>query len=332
MLYLSIQSGLDFSGHTNVLGVIQYARSPQPIASLQLVPQQYVKANTFNDQPWFLLFASDAPVIYGTIAGYQYAHDGRVLYATATCPDAVTEATSQSPQALEKAIFRTYCHAFELMQQLGFRHLWRAWNYLSDINVETCGMERYRQFNVGRHEAFAQNLPVAHGTMPAACALGTATPGLSVGILASMTGFEQIENPRQRSAYEYPEEYGPRSPTFSRAILARMEGSHHLFVSGTASIVGHASVHIGDVTAQTLEAVNNIKAILAEANIKHMNKHYALQDMSCVVYVRHVEDFALVESILEVQIKGAANAIVYVQADICRQELLVEIEAFCFDR
>jgi chorismate lyase / 3-hydroxybenzoate synthase len=335
MLRLTIQSGLDMPAHSNVLGVIQYGGSTEATLTLKQVPRQYVRASTPSGQATYFIFSSDAPVNYGTMDDCRYAHDGRVLYATISCPDAATEATCHDARALEKIIFGVYCRAFALMQRLGFRHLWRTWNYLSDINVETGGMERYRQFNVGRHEAFAENLSIAHGTMPAACALGTATQGLSVAILASNSGFEQIENPRQNSAYEYPRQYGPRSPTFSRAILARMQDSNYLFISGTASIVGHASVHVGDVAAQTLEAVNNIKTILAEANSrqagKPTNTHYALQNLNCVVYVRYVQDFAAVESILAAQIKSAANTIVYLQADICRKELLVEIEAFCFD-
>lgn len=331
MLRLSIHSGSHLSSHSNILGIIQYGGSPSPISALQPAPQQYVRANTRSGQATRFIFSSDAPVSYGGTKDYQYAHDGRVLYATMTCHDAAIEATSHNAQALEKIVSGAYGRAFALMQRLGFRHLWRTWNYLSDINIETGGMERYRQFNVGRHAAFAEHLPIAHGTMPAACALGMPTQGLSMALLASNSGFEQIENPRQSSAYEYPKQYGPRSPTFSRAILARMEDRNYLFISGTASIVGHASLHADDVIAQTLEAVNNIKAIIAEANSRQTHTSYALQDLTCMVYVRHVRDFTAVDSILAAQIKGAVNAIAYVQADICRKELLVEIEAFCFD-
>jgi enamine deaminase RidA (YjgF/YER057c/UK114 family) len=331
MLRLRIQSGLDLSSYSNILGVIHYGDTPQFTSSQQQIPQLFVKARTWSKQPSCLVLSSDSEVSYGNTDGFRHASDGQVLFATASCPDAATESTSHGMQVLEKIASSTYRHGFGLMRQLGFRHLWRTWNYLSDINVETDGMERYRQFNIGRHEAFAENLSISHGFMPAACALGAASQGFSVAVLAGTTNFEQIENPRQRSAYEYPAQYGPRSPTFSRAILARIEEKNHLFISGTASIVGHASVHLGDVAAQTLEAVNNIKAIIAEANSRQTNTQYTLQKLNCVVYVRHTRDFATVESILAAQIQGAGNTIAYVQADICRKELLVEIEAFCFD-
>ena len=75
-----------------------------------------------------------------------------------------------------------------------------------------------------------------------------------------------VENPRQVSAYHYPREYGTHSPVFSRAALLRQAQSLTLFISGTASIVGHRSLHLGDTAAQTRETLTNIEALLGEAN------------------------------------------------------------------
>ena len=57
-----------------------------------------------------------------------------------------------------------------------------------------------------------------------------------------------LENPRQLSAYHYPRQYGPTPPAFSRAMLVAPD---LLMISGTASIVGHASQHAGSVQRQT---------------------------------------------------------------------------------
>ena len=46
-----------------------------------------------------------------------------------------------------------------------------------------------------------------------------------------------VENPRQVSAYRYPREYGPQSPTFARALLPPSPRVP-LLLSGTASIDG----------------------------------------------------------------------------------------------
>ncbi|MBU2285069.1 MAG: hypothetical protein KKC85_01380, partial [Gammaproteobacteria bacterium] len=138
------------------------------------------------------------------------------------------------------------------------------------------------------------------------------------------------ENPRQVSAYRYPPTYGPRSPTFSRAALAGIGGGDvALFISGTASIVGHETVHLGDVRAQTEETLRNLGAVIDAANALATTK-FDLSAIDCVVYVRHVSDVDTVRAVLGEALGRDAHTLtraVYLEADICRQDLLVEIEA-----
>jgi len=82
-----------------------------------------------------------------------------------------------------------------------------------------------------------------------------------VYFLASPARARALENPRQISAYRYPRDYGPDSPTFSRAAIAAATVGQQLFISGTASILGHESVHIGDAGAQARESAANIAAL-----------------------------------------------------------------------
>jgi enamine deaminase RidA (YjgF/YER057c/UK114 family) len=136
-----------------------------------------------------------------------------------------------------------------------------------------------------------------------------------------------VENPRQVSAYLYPAAYGPRSPTFSRAALALLPGQEVLFVSGTASIVGHRTVHTGDAAAQCRETVANIAAVVAEANQICRSSPFALGELVFRVYLRHAGDFPVIRATLA-DLLGAGADIVFVQADICRADLLLEVEAF----
>ena len=141
---------------------------------------------------------------------------------------------------------------------MGYPHLARLWNYLPQINVETDGLERYRQFNSARRNALIAYRRDLTGNVPAACALGSVTGSpLVIYFLASRQAATAVENPRQVSAYEYPAQYGPK-PAFSRASIL----GNTLFISGTASIVGHETVHVGDVTAQTRETLANIEALV----------------------------------------------------------------------
>ena len=132
------------------------------------------------------------------------------------------------------------------------------------------------------------------GNVPAACALGSAGGGLQIAFLAARANVISVENPRQLSAYHYPSQYGPRSPTFARAGLVRLGGRDMLFISGTASIVGHQTLHDGDVAAQTRECLHNIAAIVAEANRQAPGADFRLDSLAYKVYVRHPEDLATV--------------------------------------
>lgn len=236
---------------------------------------------------------------------------------------------------LQAAAHRAYTDVFELLAASRCAYLLRAWNYFADINLETGGIERYRQFNVGRQQAFVEARRSAFEGSPAASALGTREGPLRVYFLAGRRPPLAIENPRQVSAYRYPETYGPRSPTFSRAALVEAgAGRQALLISGTASIVGHASVHLGDVRRQTEESLLNI-ATLRQVAAERAGAAFPAGDLVCTVYLRHAADLAAVREVFESAVGAdspAAREAIYLQADICRTDLLVEIEAHAFAR
>ena len=160
-------------------------------------------------------------------------------------PDAAICNDARTP--LQAATESAYRAIFSLLDARGYPAILRFWNYFPAINRESHRMERYRQFNIGRQDAF-----LAHGRsvidrVPAACALGSVAGGLQIAFLAARADVVGVENPRQVSAYHYPSQYGPRSPTFARASLVKLGEHDMLFISGTASIVGHQTLHEGDV-------------------------------------------------------------------------------------
>jgi enamine deaminase RidA (YjgF/YER057c/UK114 family) len=227
---------------------------------------------------------------------------------------------------LQAASAEAYRRIFRLLDAEQLPHLWRVWNYLAAINVETNGLERYRQFNIGRQDAFLECHRGATGNVPAACAIGLSGGPLSIAFMAGPRPAVPLENPRQVSAYNYPADYGPRSPTFSRGALAYLPAQELLFISGTASIVGYQTVWPGDPAGQCCESMANIAAVVDEANRQCRSGRYLLSDLCYRVYVRHIADFRLIRAELTALI-GAAE-VVFVQADICRSDLLLEIEAF----
>ena len=263
------------------------------------------------------------PLTSGQHGAIRYRQGDTLLYGCISLDEATLQDARSPLQATTEA---AYLAIFDLLEIRGFHTVLRVWNYFPAINQESHAMERYRQFNIGRQDAF-----VAHGRsvvdkVPAACALGSAGGGLHVAFLATRANVVGIENPRQLSAYHYPSQYGPRSPTFARAGLVRLGGRDMLFISGTASIVGHQTLHHGDVAAQTRECLHNIAAIVAEANRQAPDAHFRLDQLAYTVYVRHAENLAAVRREMA-QFVGAPVSVVFLQADVCRVELLVEIEA-----
>jgi len=252
-----------------------------------------------------------------------YRRAGGLLFGVIELDEADFASTGVPLQAATEEAYR---RIFSLMEHQGLPHLWRVWNYLADINLECDGLERYRHFNIGRQEAFLACHRGASGNVPAACAIGLAGGPLSIAFMAGDQPAVPIENPRQVSAYNYPATYGPRSPTFSRAALVYLPGQEILFISGTASIVGHLTVHSGDVAGQCAESLANVAAVVEQANRVSRGQPYALENLSYRVYVRHAADFPAIHEVLTGRL-GSAAEVVYLQADICRADLLVEIEA-----
>lgn len=223
-----------------------------------------------------------------------------------------------------------YRDLFQALDATGCRHLQRLWNYLPQIHGDGGGLERYRQFNLGRQQAFLDAGRAAFEGAPAACALGVQHGALRIRFLAGRHAPRPVENPRQVSAYRYPERYGPRAPTFSRAALADVgDGQIALFISGTASIVGHETLHAGDLAAQTHETLRNLAAVIAAAH-EGSSARFAVDALDAVVYVRHPADMPRVRELLAQAFGPDAPTVrraLYLEADICRQDLLVEIEA-----
>ena len=129
------------------------------------------------------------------------------------------------------------------------------------------------------------------------------------------------------SAFRYPDRYGPRSPSFSRATLKRWAGGFQLFVAGTASIVGHESRHQVELLTQLDETLRNLDLVISEGG-RRLGKPLGLSDAAALkVYLRHAEDYERVSRAFAPRIAAEAS-VIYLRADICRRELLLEIKAY----
>ncbi len=242
----------------------------------------------------------------GARHGVRYAHDGEWLFAATEAP---------ASGAIEAAAVEVYGRLLQVAKEEGYGCLIRAWQYFPDIHGAEEGLERYRQFNRGRHRALGDYLAQG-GLRPAATCIGTRAGHLTVYILARRVPGVAIENPRQISAYRYPETYGPRPPDFVRAMKVVGEGCAWLWISGTAAIVGHESRAAGDMAAQMRETFANLDAVVASAGLGE-DRRVSLAK----IYVRGTDTLPALPG------SWAGAPVVVLAGDICRAELLIEIEA-----
>ena len=325
----------------NVLGVVGFAKLPAIEQSRVPITASMTPSLGARDalcEVWRVAGSgvklSNGPAADGGRVRYRFCDD--LLFGSITIDERVPEASGARCRAegigldagaLLRATESAYHEIFGVLRETEHRHLIRIWNYLPDINREAGGDERYRLFNSARQLAFRNSGQATVGTVPAASALGSpAGSPISIYFLAARQPPKMIENPRQTSAYHYPPKFGRHSPIFSRACVMQESAGTNLFVSGTASIVGHETIHRGDVGAQARETVANISALLDEVNRMVGSARYALDGLKYKVYVRRPSDLDAIQRTLSKSLRPS-TPIVYLQADVCREDLLVEIEA-----
>jgi len=303
---------------SRILGCVLYSADPEAARQLHAhgvthVPLSLLGAGSAVCEVW-----TGGECASGEQGGISFRHDGEWLFGRMV----VSEQSGLAP-----SMRVAYDRMLDLLEAQGYRTLLRIWNFVPSINDAGAGEERYRQFNRARHESFVDAGRSLADNVPAACALGlegTAFP--VVYFIASRGTAVPFENPRQVRASAYPREYGDRSPVFSRACLAESARQRMLFVSGTASILGHATQHPGDVVRQTRESLVNIDALLATVAQSEAGRRIGAQDLAYKVYVRNATDYPRVREVVQAAV-GAGARMLYLQADICREDLLVEIEA-----
>ena len=300
-------------GH--VLGCLGFG---EPAAAFEAGPVPFAHANmpVPGAKRAYEIWMSPLPVHYDRRNSLSSARNDQVLFGCIEIP-------GNESMHYDVLVYEKYCSIFEYLDDLGYPNLLRAWHYLPDIHGEERSMERYKRFSLGRHEAFVARGRGISRDAPAASAVGTRAGNTVIAFLAGPRPGTPIENPRQVSAWSYPAQYGPRGPTFARALFTTWNDLPQLYVSGTASIFGHLSRHEGDAAAQADETILNLRSVMDQA--RGLIDADNATDMLFKVYLREPAYQPLVEAKLRAAF-GDAPAILCLQADICRRELLLEIE------
>ena len=255
------------------------------------------------------------PVRSGRDGAIRHADDGVHQFA-------VIEVDEREHGGIAGAAEHAYRELWRFKRETDFPCPLRIWNFLDAINEGEGDDERYRHFVVGRAHALQGD---ALGQYPAATAIGRrdGSPILQVFWLAARDAGLALENPRQVSAYRYPRRYGPVAPGFSRAMLSPGFG---LLISGTASVVGHASRHVGDPERQLGECLDNLDCMLARGAEAEPALAGTFDARSALkMYVRDPAVAPRLAALLAERVPDVPALVL--AGDVCRSELLVELEA-----
>ena len=257
----------------------------------------------------------------------------------------IPDCASLDAAALERAVGDAYRAIAESLRASG-HHPVRFWNFVPGIHADMGGgLDRYMVFNAGRYAAFEEwfgQAALFTRTVPTASAVGIGSGALAIHALGSRDAGLPVENPRQVPAYRYSARYGPIPPCFARGTIVRGlparpgDGADApvLLVGGTASIVGENSLHDRDARQQALETFENLAELVAAARrqigggagASHDAPRAAFDAFTELrVYVVRDIDAPLLREMVTERF-GRTARIEFAQADLCRRELLVEIE------
>ena len=199
-----------------------------------------------------------------------------------------------------------------------FRDVVRTWYYLEDILSWYDGFNRTRTDFFTEHDVFSR-------LMPASTGIGIAN---DTGLLplakvhacrakSSKLEIQVAESPLQGSAYSY-------GSAFSRAVTLRTPAGTTLHVSGTASIAPTGETeYLDDVAAQITRTMEVVEAIIRAAG---MDWCHAIRG---IAYFQSAADLALWEPV-RARYDLPENMAVVVHADVCRPDLLFELELEAF--
>jgi enamine deaminase RidA (YjgF/YER057c/UK114 family) len=250
------------------------------------------------------------------------AHGFRLFAADSLLAGHATQAVAGSLEACTLDLYG------RLLRATAGRSLHRVWNYVPDINGLGLGLENYRAFSAGRARAFEAAFGAGYRqALPAASAVGCRGAAIALVFVAGNSAPRHCENPEQMPAYDYPPKHGPRSPSFARATVATHRGRPLVYISGTSAIKGHETVAPGSTKAQIECTLDNLRLISAAAGTGEDLRSQSGWERRFKVYLRHPADLSLAMGRLGTALFRPGDHVVWLQADLCRAELNIEIEA-----
>lgn len=238
--------------------------------------------------------------------------------------------SNKENEQLQNQIEYSFETTIEILEKEGMNlsDIVRQWNYVPgiiEINNETGkSLQHYQVFNEIRQNYYSRFF--FNDGYPAATGIGTRNGNFDLDFFAVQKNINVVKigmsNPKQDDAYEYHQEHLlgdtingtlKKAPLFERAKILKTNEGTILFISGTASIIGQETVGIGDVKVQTEITINNMNVLVSNNQFTHLR-----------AYIKYEKEISIVKSVCESYFPEVS--ISYLQADVCRNELLVELE------
>jgi len=198
---------------------------------------------------------------------------------------------------------------------MGFSNVVRTWFYINEI------LSWYTEFNMVRSKFFAER-GVFAGVVPASTGVGVANPA-GAALVAEVfavkakkshnVGISVVGSPLQCPAIDY-------KSSFSRAVEVVLPDHRRLYVSGTASISPDGkTAHVGNVQKQIARTMEVVGAILESREMGWADTSRA------IAYFKDIENAPQLDRYCR-QNRLPHMPIAVAHGDICRDELLFEIE------
>ncbi len=209
----------------------------------------------------------------------------------------------------------------------------RQWNYIENISLIERDHQNYQAFNDSRSQFYA-NADWSLG-YPAATGIGTQSGGVMVEVIA-IKGNELInkalDNPLQIAAHKYSQGvligavdpcFKQRTtPKFERARIVGYPDRQVIYISGTAAIRGETSLISDDIMEQTQITMQNIDYLISPENLPFEGALRVYKMLR--IYVKNPLQMEEVRTWMKANYPDIIK--IYICADICREELLLEIE------
>jgi enamine deaminase RidA (YjgF/YER057c/UK114 family) len=261
--------------------------------------------------------------------------DAAMLFEKDSTRILIGNVQSNEKQSYRNDAEKTFSSLSTIFSELNFpiKSIVRQWNYLEDIIGFDSDKQKYQEFNNVRSEYYKDHFE--KDGYPAATGIGTNQGGVLIEFLAIQSDVVKtvpVDNPDQIAAHHYSKKVlvGEEcvlktTPKFERARYLELYDKKLIFISGTASITGERTIGVDDPVIQTEITIQNIKRLYSQEVLRNLSKDELRAKYGHArIYIKNRKDFAAIKTTFKAHF--GKLPVVYIIADICRPDLLVEIE------